>query len=48
MPGSNEFELPRALLVDDEREVADVYALRLRDEYETRTAYGGEIGRAHV
>jgi DNA-binding response OmpR family regulator len=30
------------LVVDDEREVADVYALRLRDEYETRTAYGGE------
>jgi DNA-binding response OmpR family regulator len=30
------------LVVDDEREVADVYALRLRSEYETRTAYGGE------
>jgi DNA-binding response OmpR family regulator len=30
------------LIVDDEQEVADVYALRLRDEYETRTAYGGE------
>jgi DNA-binding response OmpR family regulator len=30
------------LVVDDEEEVADVYALRLRNEYETRTAYGGE------
>ena len=30
------------LIVDDEKEVADVYALRLRSEYETRTAYGGE------
>jgi DNA-binding response OmpR family regulator len=30
------------LVVDDETEVADVYALRLRSEYETRTAYGGE------
>ena len=30
------------LIVDDEPEVADVYELRLREEYETRTAYGGE------
>jgi DNA-binding response OmpR family regulator len=30
------------LIVDDEREVADVYALRLDGEYVTRTAYGGE------
>jgi DNA-binding response OmpR family regulator len=29
------------LVVDDEQEVADVYALRLRSQYETRTAYGG-------
>jgi DNA-binding response OmpR family regulator len=29
------------LVVDDEPDVADVYALRL-DEYETRTAYGGQ------
>jgi DNA-binding response OmpR family regulator len=29
------------LVVDDEREVADVYALRLDGQYETRTAYGG-------
>jgi len=33
---------PRVLVVDDETEVADVYALRLRDEYDTETAYGGE------
>jgi DNA-binding response OmpR family regulator len=30
------------LVVDDETEVADVYALRLRNEYNTRVAYGGE------
>jgi len=29
------------LVVDDEVEVADVYALRLRNRYETETAYGG-------
>jgi len=29
------------LVVDDEAEVADVYALRLRGQYETETAYGG-------
>jgi DNA-binding response OmpR family regulator len=33
---------PTVLVVDDEEEVADVYALRLRNEYETRVAYGGE------
>jgi DNA-binding response OmpR family regulator len=33
---------PTVLVVDDEADVADVYALRLRDEYETETAYGGE------
>jgi len=33
---------PRVLIVDDEAEVADVYALRLRSEYDTDTAYGGE------
>ena len=30
------------LVVDDEESVADTYALRLRGDYETRTAYGGE------
>jgi DNA-binding response OmpR family regulator len=29
------------LIVDDEQAVADVYALRLGDEYDVRTAYGG-------
>jgi len=29
------------LVVDDETEVADVYALRLRNQYQTETAYGG-------
>ena len=42
MPGSNESELPRALLVDDEREVADAYALRLRGLCEIETVYDGE------
>ncbi|WP_226010719.1 response regulator [Halomicrobium salinisoli] len=36
------------LVVDDEREVADVYALRLGDEYETETAYGGEEALASI
>jgi len=35
-------EQATVLVVDDEEEVADVYALRLRNEYETRTAYGGQ------
>ena len=29
------------LVIDDEAEVADVYALRLRNHYQTETAYGG-------
>lgn len=33
---------PRALVVDDEREVADAYALRLRNLCEVGTAYDGE------
>jgi DNA-binding response OmpR family regulator len=32
---------PTVLAVDDEAEVADVYALRLRERYDTETAYGG-------
>jgi len=39
---STESEPATILIVDDEEEVADVYALRLRNEYETRVAYGGE------
>ena len=36
------------LVVDDEQEVADVYALRLDEHYETRTAYGGATALAAV
>jgi len=32
---------PRVLVVDDEKEVADAYALRLRGECSVETAYGG-------
>jgi DNA-binding response OmpR family regulator len=39
---------PTVLVVDDEQEVADVYALRLRGEYETRTAYGGKAALAEL
>ena len=38
-PGSDRATV---LLVDDEEEVADVYALRLQTAYDTRVAYGGE------
>lgn len=30
------------LVVDDERDVADLYAFRLEEEYTVRTAYGGQ------
>lgn len=30
------------LIVDDERDVADAYAVQLQKDYETRVAYGGE------
>jgi DNA-binding response OmpR family regulator len=33
---------PRVLIVDDEKEVADAYALRLRGECRVDTAYGGQ------
>jgi DNA-binding response OmpR family regulator len=33
---------PTLLVVDDEKEVADVYTLKLEREYTVRTAYGGE------
>jgi DNA-binding response OmpR family regulator len=32
---------PTVLVVDDETEVADVLALKIRERYETRVAYGG-------
>jgi DNA-binding response OmpR family regulator len=44
-PGS---ESGTVLVVDDEPEVADVYALRLETEFDTRTAYGGEEALATV
>lgn len=37
-----EEDLPNALLVDDEKEVADAYALRLRGVCDIQTVYGGE------
>jgi DNA-binding response OmpR family regulator len=33
---------PRVLIVDDEKQVADAYALRLRGECTVDTAYGGQ------
>lgn len=42
MTDSGEDPLPRALLVDDEQEVADAYALRLRGLCEIETVYHGE------
>lgn len=33
---------PNVLVVDDQPDVADTYALYLQDSYETETAYGGE------
>lgn len=42
MPGTDGAGNVRALVVDDEQEVADAYALRLRGYCEVETAYGGE------
>jgi len=33
---------PSVLVVDDETDVADAYAMQLREEYDTDVAYGGE------
>jgi len=41
MPDTDAPENLRALIVDDEREVADAYALRLRGYCDIETAYGG-------
>jgi DNA-binding response OmpR family regulator len=35
-------DTPTVLVVDDERDLADLYAAWLSDRYEVRTAYGGE------
>jgi DNA-binding response OmpR family regulator len=42
MSGTDGVENVRALVVDDEQEVADAYALRLRGFCEVETAYGGQ------
>ncbi|WP_336001923.1 response regulator transcription factor [Halorientalis halophila] len=40
---SHEFSTaPKVLVVDDEEDVAEAYALKLRDDYDTELAYGGE------
>jgi DNA-binding response OmpR family regulator len=39
---SNTDITPTVLIVDDEPDVADAHALKLRNDYETRVAYGGE------
>lgn len=36
------------LIVDDEPDLADLYAAWLRDEYDVRTAYGGEEATAEL
>ncbi|MFC7235099.1 HalX domain-containing protein [Halosegnis marinus] len=37
-------ERPTVLVIDDEPDLADLYAAWLTDEYDVRTAYGGEEG----
>jgi len=32
---------PTVLIVDDERDIADIYTLQLQDSYDVRTVYGG-------
>jgi DNA-binding response OmpR family regulator len=39
---------PKVLVVDDEADVADVYALRLRANYDAETAYGGEAALERI
>jgi DNA-binding response OmpR family regulator len=46
MDGNN--SVPRALIVDDEQEVADAYALRLRGVCDVETVYGGESALSAV
>jgi len=35
---------PTVLIVDDDRQLADLYAAWLREKYDVRTAYGGRSG----
>jgi DNA-binding response OmpR family regulator len=41
-------QLPAVLMVDDEREVADAYALRLEGLCDVKTVYDGETALEHV
>jgi DNA-binding response OmpR family regulator len=41
-------EIPTALVIDDEKEVADAYALRLRGMCDVETAYDGPGGLAAI
>jgi DNA-binding response OmpR family regulator len=41
MPDTDDHDTPLTLVVDDEKEVADAYALRLRGACAVETAYGG-------
>jgi len=46
--GSSVETRPLVLIVDDERDIADVYAVQLEGSYETRVAYGGEEALENV
>jgi len=48
MSGNDSTKDVRALVVDDEREVADAYALRLRSYCAVETAYSGEAALSIV
>ena len=45
---SDSIEDPTVLIVDDEQDVADLYAFRLDDQYTVRTAYNGKEALAQV
>ncbi len=45
---SNMSEKPRVLVVDDEPDLADLYAVWLRGEYDVRTAYGGDEALSEI
>ena len=48
MGGGLHVDEPRVLMVDDEKQVADAYALRLQDVADVTVAYGGEEALATV
>ncbi|MFQ3476320.1 response regulator [Halonotius sp. F2-221B] len=48
MGGGLHVDEPRVLMVDDEKQVADAYALRLEDVADVTVAYGGEEALAVV